>query len=111
MSNSSLSLDQFRELRSKLLFVCFALVIYRLCAHIPVPGVNLVVLSKLASHHQQGLLAYLNLFSGGALSRFTIVALGVMPYISASIITQLLSYTVPFLFNLRKRVIKVERKN
>ena len=71
------------------MFLLGALVVYRIGAHIPVPGINPSVLDELFQSQQGGILGLFNMFSGGALSRFSIFALGIMPYISASIIMQL----------------------
>lgn len=90
------------ELKSRLLFVLGALVVYRLGAHIPVPGIDPDVLSKLFETQSGGILGMFNMFSGGALSRFTVFALGIMPYISASIIMQLLTVVSPQLEQLKK---------
>jgi preprotein translocase subunit SecY len=79
-----------------------ALVVYRLGAHIPVPGIDPVKLAELFQSQQGGILGVFNLFSGGALSRFTIFALGIMPYISSSIIMQLMTIAVPTLEQLKK---------
>jgi preprotein translocase subunit SecY len=90
------------ELKSRLLFVLGALVVYRLGAHIPVPGIDPTVLKQLFDSQKDGILGMFNMFSGGALSRFTVFALGIMPYISASIIMQLLSVVSPKLEQLKK---------
>jgi preprotein translocase subunit SecY len=90
------------ELKSRLLFVLGALVVYRLGAHIPVPGIDPDVLAKLFESQSGGILGMFNMFSGGALSRFTVFALGIMPYISASIIMQLLTVVSPQLEQLKK---------
>lgn len=90
------------ELKQRLIFLILALVVYRICAHVPVPGVNVSVLSKAFSDGQGGLLGLMNLFSGGALSRAAVVALGITPYISASIVMQLASVSVPFLVSLKR---------
>ncbi|HRA78235.1 MAG TPA: preprotein translocase subunit SecY, partial [Burkholderiaceae bacterium] len=79
------------------MFLVLALVVYRVGAHIPVPGIDPNQLAQLFQGQQGGILGMFNLFSGGALSRFTVFALGIMPYISASIIMQLLTVVVPFL--------------
>jgi preprotein translocase subunit SecY len=92
---------RFGDLRRRLLFLLMALVVYRIGAHIPVPGIDPEQLKQLFSG-QQGILQLFNMFSGGALSRFTVFALGIMPYISASIIMQLLSYVVPSLEQIKK---------
>ncbi len=90
------------ELKSRLLFVLGALIVYRLGAHIPVPGIDPVVLAKLFQSQSGGILGMFNMFSGGALSRFTVFALGIMPYISASIIMQLMAAVSPQLEQLKK---------
>lgn len=90
------------ELKSRLLFVLGALIVYRLGAHIPVPGIDPEVLAKLFESQNNGILGMFNMFSGGALSRFTVFALGIMPYISASIIMQLLTVVSPQLEQLKK---------
>jgi len=88
---------KFGDLKRRLLFLLLALVVYRVGAHVPVPGINPDQLAELFRGQQGGLLGMFNLFSGGALSRFSVFALGIMPYISASIIMQLLTVVVPFL--------------
>jgi preprotein translocase subunit SecY len=90
------------ELKSRLLFVLGALVVYRLGAHIPVPGIDPEVLAKLFESQSGGILGMFNMFSGGALSRFTVFALGIMPYISSSIIMQLLTVVSPQMEQLKK---------
>ncbi len=87
---------------NRLWFLLGALVVYRIGAHIPVPGINPDELAKLFQQNQSGILGMFNMFSGGALSRFTIFALGIMPYISASIIMQLLTVVSPQLEALKK---------
>ena len=96
------SVGKMSELKSRLLFVLGALVVFRLGAHIPVPGIDPVVLAKLFESQDNGILGMFNMFSGGALSRFTVFALGIMPYISASIIMQLLTVVSPQLEQLKK---------
>jgi preprotein translocase subunit SecY len=93
---------KFGDLRRRLMFLLLALVVYRVGAHIPVPGINPTELQKLFQGQQGGILNLFNMFSGGALSRFTVFALGIMPYISASIIMQLMAYVVPSLEALKK---------
>jgi len=85
-----------------LVFLLGALIVYRIGAHIPVPGIDPVALADLFKSQKGGILGVFNLFSGGALSRFTIFALGIMPYISASIIMQLLTVASPQLEALKK---------
>lgn len=93
---------KFGDLWRRLWFLLGALVVYRMGAHIPVPGIDPIRLAELFQGQQGGILGIFNLFSGGALSRFTLFALGIMPYISASIIMQLLSVAVPSLEALKK---------
>jgi preprotein translocase subunit SecY len=93
---------KFGDLRRRLVFLLLALVVYRIGAHIPVPGIDPTQLQQLFKGQQGGILSLFNMFSGGALSRFTIFALGIMPYISASIIMQLLTYVLPMFEQLKK---------
>ena len=93
---------KFGDLRRRLVFLLLALVVYRIGAHIPVPGIDPAQLQQLFKSQQGGILSLFNMFSGGALSRFTVFALGIMPYISASIIMQLMTYVVPTLEALKK---------
>jgi preprotein translocase subunit SecY len=93
---------KFGDLRRRLVFLLLALVVYRIGAHIPVPGIDPNQLQQLFQGQQGGILSLFNMFSGGALSRFTVFALGIMPYISASIIMQLMTYVVPTLEALKK---------
>ena len=93
---------KFGDLRRRLVFLLLALVVYRVGAHIPVPGIDPAQLQQLFSGQQGGILNLFNMFSGGALSRFTVFALGIMPYISASIIMQLMTYVVPTFEQLKK---------
>jgi preprotein translocase subunit SecY len=93
---------KFGDLRRRLVFLLLALVVYRIGAHIPVPGINPEQLAQLFKGQQGGILNLFNMFSGGALSRFTVFALGIMPYISASIIVQLMGYVIPTLESLKK---------
>jgi preprotein translocase subunit SecY len=90
------------DLKRRLLFLVGALIVYRIGAHIPVPGIDPVQLAELFRSQRGGILDMFNLFSGGALGRFTIFALGIMPYISASIIMQLMTVAVPSLEQLKK---------
>ena len=87
---------------SRLWFLLGSLIVFRIGAHIPVPGIDPVQLAALFNQNRGGILGMFNMFSGGALSRFTIFALGIMPYISASIIMQLLSVVSPQLEALKK---------
>jgi len=90
------------ELRQRLWFVFLAIVVYRIGSHIPIPGIDPERLRLLFDQNQGGILDLFNMFSGGALERMSIFALGIMPYISASIITQLLVATTPSLQQLKK---------
>ncbi|MES2580819.1 MAG: preprotein translocase subunit SecY [Pseudomonadota bacterium] len=96
------AVSKMSELKSRLWFVLGALVVYRLGAHIPVPGIDPTVLKQLFDSQSGGILGMFNMFSGGALSRFTVFALGIMPYISASIIMQLMSVVSPKMEQLKK---------
>jgi len=93
---------KFGDLRRRLIFLLLALVVYRVGAHIPVPGIDPAQLQQLFKSQSGGILNLFNMFSGGALSRFTVFALGIMPYISASIIMQLMTYVVPSLEAIKK---------
>jgi len=93
---------RYGDLKRRLLFLLGALVVFRIGAHIPVPGIDPKVLAELFQGQQGGILGMFNMFSGGALKRFTIFALGIMPYISASIIMQLMTSVSPQLDALRK---------
>lgn len=93
---------KYGDLSTRLWFLLGALVVYRIGAHIPVPGIDPNVLADLFKQQQGGILGMFNMFSGGALERFTILALGIMPYISASIIMQLAAIAVPHLEQLKK---------
>ena len=93
---------KFGDLWRRLWFLLGALVVYRIGAHIPVPGIDPAGLAQLFQSKQGGILGMFNLFSGGALSKFTIFALGIMPYISSSIIMQLMTIAVPSLESLKK---------
>ena len=95
-------LDKYGDLKGRLVFLMLALVVYRIGAHVPVPGIDPDMLNQLFQQQQGGILGLFNMFSGGALSRFSVFALGIMPYISASIIFQMLSYVLPSLEALRK---------
>ncbi|MCA9422479.1 MAG: preprotein translocase subunit SecY [Nitrospira sp.] len=90
------------ELRSRVIFTLSMLAVYRIGAHVPTPGINNEELFKFLTERGGALMGFLDIFSGGALSRLTIFALGIMPYISASIILQLLTVVVPHLSKLAK---------
>ena len=93
---------KYGDLQRRLVFLLLALVVYRIGAHIPVPGINPDQLRQPFQGQQGGILNLFNMFSGGALSRFTVFALGIMPYISASIIMQLMGYVVPTFEQMKK---------
>src|SRR5512138_737056 len=93
---------KYGDLKRRLFFLLGALVVFRIGAHIPVPGIDPNVLAGFFQGQQGGMLGMFNMFSGGALRRFTIFALGIMPYISASIIMQLMTAVSPQLDQLRK---------
>ena len=95
-------LSKLTELRQRIFFLLGALLVFRICTHIPVPGINPIALDALFQQQQGSILDMFNMFSGGALERFSVVALGIMPYISASIIMQLLTVVHPKLEQLKK---------
>ena len=101
---------KYGDLKKRLLFLLGALLVFRIGAHIPVPGIDPAELAKLFQSQQGGILGLFNMFSGGALSRFTIFALGIMPYISASIIMQLMTSVSPQLEALKKEGQAGQRK-
>src|SRR5690242_9320469 len=90
------------ELKKRLWFTLGALIVYRLGTYIPLPGIDPVVLEDIFQQQQGGVLGMFNMFAGGALGRMTIFALAIMPYISASIIMQLMTSVSPSLGALRK---------
>ena len=92
----------FGELKRRLLFVIGALIVFRIGSFIPIPGIDAAVLAKLLEQQRGTIIEMFNMFSGGALSRASIFALGIMPYISASIIIQLLTVVHPALAELKK---------
>ena len=102
MAETLSGLGRLTELRQRLLFVVVALIIYRIGTFIPVPGVNPQALLQFMNSQQGTIVDVFNLFTGGALERFSLFALGVMPYISASIIMQLMSSAIPQLSQLKK---------
>jgi len=96
------SIGKIPELKNRILFTLGMLIVYRLGAHVPVPGIDAHVLAQFFNQAQGSLLGLFDMFSGGALSRLTIFALGIMPYISASIIIQLMTVVSPKLEQLKK---------
>src|SRR6476660_1515527 len=102
MLEKLLNIFRVPDLRKRILFTLAMLAVYRLGSHIPTPGINADALSQLFDQSAGGFLGYLNLFSGGNFRRLTIFALGIMPYITASIILQLLTVVWPYLEKLSK---------
>lgn len=107
---NALSGGKLTELKQRLLFVLGALLVFRIGTHIPVPGIDPVALGKLFEDQRGTILGMFNMFSGGALERFSVLALGIMPYISASIIVQLLTKVSPTLEQLSKEGASGKRK-
>jgi preprotein translocase subunit SecY len=107
---NAMSGGKLTELKQRLLFVLGALLVFRIGAHIPVPGIDPVALAKLFEQQRGTILDMFNMFSGGALQRFSLFALGIMPYISASIIVQLLTKVSPKLEQLSKEGASGKRK-
>ncbi len=93
---------RYADLKRRAVFLLLALVVYRIGTHIPVPLINPDQFRQAFESQQGGILGLLNMFSGGALSRFSVLSIGIMPYISASIIMQMLTYVLPSLESLRK---------
>ena len=102
LTTSFQNIFKIPELRVRILFTLLMLAVYRIGAHVPTPGINNDELAKFLQKEGGALLGFLDIFSGGALSRLTIFALGIMPYISASIILQLLTVVIPHLSKLAK---------
>ncbi len=103
MLNVIKNIFKISELRKRIVFTLFILVVYRIGAHIPIPGINIEALKEyFAGAQSSGFMDFFDLFSGGALKRFTVFALGIMPYISASIIIDLLKVVFPYLDALSK---------
>jgi len=107
---NSLSGGKLSELKQRLLFLLGALLVFRIGAHIPVPGIDPNALAELFNQQKGSILDMFNMFSGGALRRFSVFALGIMPYISASIIVQLLTKVSPHLEQLSKEGAAGKRK-
>jgi preprotein translocase subunit SecY len=102
ITDTASNIGQMKELRQRLFFVIGALVVFRIGSFIPLPGIDPHVLASLVEQQRGTILEMFNMFSGGALKRLSIFALGIMPYISASIIMNLLTVTVPSLEQLKK---------
>src|SRR6478672_11864055 len=96
MLSSFRNIFKIPELRNKVLFTLLMLALYRFGSHVPVPGIDLGALSDLQKRAEQGgVLSFLQVFSGGAITQFAVFALGIMPYITASIIMQILAVVIP----------------
>jgi preprotein translocase subunit SecY len=95
-------MTRFAELRQRLFFLLGALIVYRIGAFIPTPGIDPIALARFFQNQQGTILSMVNMFSGGALQRLSIFALGVMPYISASIIVQMMAVVLPQLASIKK---------
>ncbi|MHB1947122.1 MAG: preprotein translocase subunit SecY [Gammaproteobacteria bacterium] len=107
---SSTANQGIADLKRRLLFVLLAILVFRVGSYIPVPGLNPQRLAELFNAQQSNIIGLFNMFSGGALMRFSVFALGIMPYISASIIIQLLTVLSPQLAELRKEGESGQRK-
>ena len=103
------ALGKAKELRNRLLFTLGALIVFRLGTFLPIPGINPVALQQFFEQQSSGILGIFDTFSGGALGRMGIFALGVMPYISASIIMTLLQSSIPYLKSLKEQGSKGRR--
>lgn len=111
MSNAVVNIFKIPDLRKRVLFTLFMLIIYRIGAHIPIPGINVDALKDyFVEAESSGVLDFFDLFAGGALKRFTIFALGIMPYISSSIIVDLLKTVFPYLNELSKEGAEGQKK-
>jgi preprotein translocase subunit SecY len=99
------------ELRNRLLFTLGALIVFRLGTFLPIPGINPIALQQFFEQQSSGILGIFDTFSGGALGRMGIFALGVMPYISASIIMTLMQSSIPHLKNLKEQGSKGKKAN
>ncbi|MDO4643656.1 MAG: preprotein translocase subunit SecY [Cardiobacteriaceae bacterium] len=99
---SKLGTANTNDLKKRLVFLFIALIIYRIGTHIPVPGVDAIALAQAYKGQSSGILGMLNMFSGGSLERFSILSIGIMPYISASIVMQLAAEILPSLKSLKK---------
>ncbi|MDH5514412.1 MAG: preprotein translocase subunit SecY, partial [Gammaproteobacteria bacterium] len=102
ITGAAAGIGQLKELRQRLFFVIGAIIVFRIGTFIPLPGIDPQVLSALVEQQRGTILEMFNMFSGGALERLSLFALGIMPYISASIIMNLLTVTVPSLEQLKK---------
>ena len=93
---------RIEELRNRIIFALLMLVVFRIGAHIPVPGIDRTALAAFFQAQEGTIFSFFDMFSGGALARLTVFALGIMPYISASIIIQLMTVVFPFLERLSR---------
>ncbi len=111
MSSAVVNIFKIPDLRKRVLFTLFMLIVYRIGAHIPIPGINVEALKDyFVEAENSGVLDFFDLFAGGALKRFTIFALGIMPYISSSIIIDLLKTVFPYLMELSKEGAEGQKK-
>ena len=111
MIDKFLNIFKIPELRSKLIFTLSLLIVYRLGGHIPIPGIDKVALAEVMQGFSNSLLGLYDMFAGGFFSQASIFALGIMPYISASIIIQLLGAVVPYFQRLQKEGELGRKKN
>ena len=101
-NNPAVGLGNFSEVKQRLIFVFLALIVYRIGSYVPIPGVNPEAMARFFDNNSGTILGVFNMFSGGALKRLSVFALGVMPYISASIIMQLMTTVIPSLEQIKK---------
>ena len=99
--NSTGAFSQAKDLKNRILFTILILIIYRLGTYVPLSGIDPMALKEIMASSQKGLLGMFNMFSGGAVTRMAIFALGIMPYISSSIIVQLLTGVSDYFKNLK----------
>ncbi|MCP4715567.1 MAG: preprotein translocase subunit SecY, partial [Deltaproteobacteria bacterium] len=96
------NIPKIPELRKRITITLLLIAVYRIGVHVPTPGIDGTALSAFFAQHKEGMLGMMDMFSGGALENMSVFALGIMPYISASIILQLLTVVVPYLEKLKK---------
>ena len=108
--NTAGAFSQAKDLKSRIFFTILILMIYRLGTYVPLSGIDPFALKEIMSTSQKGLLGMFNMFSGGAVTRMAIFALGIMPYISASIIVQLLTGVSDYFKNLKNKAKSEEKK-
>ncbi len=102
VANGLQNIFKIPELKNKILFTFALLSVYRIGVHVPTPGIDTAALAQIFDAHKDGMLGMFNMFTGGALERLSVFALGIMPYISASIILQLMTIVIPHLEQLSK---------